>query len=65
MPTFQTIPSRGMKTHDAAKYVGVSVNTFKKLIKLGLVPAPIKFPGLDRNIYDRLALDEAMSTRSS
>jgi hypothetical protein len=64
MPTFQTLPPRGMKTRDAAKYVGVSVNTFRKLIKLGLMPVPIKFPGIDRNIHDRIALDAAMSARA-
>jgi hypothetical protein len=39
-------------------------NTFKKLVRLGLAPAPLKLPGLDRNIYDRIALDAAMSARA-
>jgi predicted site-specific integrase-resolvase len=57
-----TIPlPRGMKPRDAARYVGVSMNTFQKLIKQGLLPAPIKFPGLDRNIHDRQALDAAIT----
>ena len=50
-----------MKPRDAARYVGVSMNTFQKLIKQGLLPAPIKFPGLDRNIHDRQALDAAIT----
>jgi hypothetical protein len=62
MPKYQDIPARGMKTRDAAKYLGVSVNTLQKLIKLGHVPPPVKFPGLDRNFHDRFALDAAMSS---
>jgi hypothetical protein len=65
MSKIQTTPARGMKTRDAAKYVGVSVNTFQKLIRLGLVPAPIKFPGLDRNIHDRVALNAAITARAA
>jgi hypothetical protein len=56
--------SRGMKTRDAAKYLGVSVNTLKKLIWIGVVPAPVRLPGLDRNIHDRFALDAVMSARA-
>jgi hypothetical protein len=56
-----TIPPRGLNIRQAAAYWGVSPGTFKKLARLGLAPAPLKLPGLDRNIYDRLALDAAMS----
>ena len=55
------IPSRGLNIRQAASYRGVSPNTFKKLVRLGLAPAPLKLPGLDRNIYDRIALDAAMT----
>jgi hypothetical protein len=58
------IPSRGLNIRQAAAYFGVSPNTFKKLVRLGLAPAPLKLPGLDRNIYDRQALDDAMSARA-
>jgi hypothetical protein len=67
MPEFKspsTIPSRGPNTRQAASYWGVLANTFKKLVRLGLAPAPLKLPGLDRNIYDRIALDAAMSARA-
>jgi hypothetical protein len=64
MPMNQTTPPRGMKTRDAAKHLGVSVNTLQKMIKLGLVPPPVKFPGLDRNFHDRFALDAVISARS-
>jgi predicted site-specific integrase-resolvase len=62
MPIIQTSPPRGMKTRDAAKYLGVSVNTLQKLIRLGYVPPPVRLPGLDRNIHDRFALDAVMSS---
>jgi hypothetical protein len=54
------IPPRGLNIRQAAAYWGVSPNTFKKLIRLGLAPAPLRLPGLDRNVFDRLELDRAM-----
>jgi hypothetical protein len=68
MPVFKspsTIPSRGLNIRQASAYWGVSPNTFRKLVRLGLAPAPLKLPGLDRNIYDRAALDAAMSARAA
>jgi len=59
-----TIPPRGLNIRQAAAYWGVSPNTFKKLVRLGLAPQPLRLPGLDRNIYDRQALDEAMTSRA-
>lgn len=64
MTNIEMTPARGLKTRDAAKYVGVSVNTFRKLITLGQLPAPIKFQGLNRNIHDRVELDAAMSAQA-
>jgi hypothetical protein len=64
MPIIQTSPSRGMKTRDAAKYLGVLVNTLQKLIRLGFVPPPVRLPGLDRNIHDRFALEAVISSRA-
>jgi hypothetical protein len=55
-----SIPPRGLNIRDASAYWGVSPGTFKKLVALGLAPAPLKLPGLDRNIFDRLELDRAM-----
>ena len=54
------IPPRGMNIRQAAAYWGVSAGTFKKLVALGIAPSPLKLPGLDRNVYDRLELDRAM-----
>ena len=58
-----TILPRGLNIRQASAYWGVSPNTFRKLVRLGLAPA-LKLPGLDRNVYDRLALDAAMSARA-
>jgi hypothetical protein len=60
-----TVVPRGLNVRQAAVYWRVSPNTFKKLVRLGLAPAPLKLPGLDRNVYDRQALDAAMSARAA
>ena len=54
------IEPRGLSISEASAYWGVSLGTFKKLVRLGLAPAPLRLPGLDRNVFDRLALDRAM-----
>jgi hypothetical protein len=60
----QSLPSiqpRGLSITQAATYVGVSPNTLKKMVRLNLMPAPLKMPGMGRNVYDKLALDAAIS----
>jgi excisionase family DNA binding protein len=47
----------------AAAPLGVSYNTFRKLIREGDAPAPIDL-GLGRSIFDRTALDAALEARS-
>ena len=54
------ITPRGLNIRQAAAYWGVSPGTFKKLVRRGLAPAPLKLPGLDRNVFDRFELDRAM-----
>jgi hypothetical protein len=61
IPALATIPPRGLSIRQASAYWDVSPNTFKKLVRLGLAPGPLRLPGLDRNIYDRIAFDAAMS----
>jgi hypothetical protein len=51
---------RGLNITQAAHYWGVSPGTFKKLVRLGIAPQPLKLPGLDRNVFDKLELDRAM-----
>ena len=55
-----SIAPRGLNIRQASAYLGVSPGTFKKLVRLGLAPAPLKLPGLDRNVFDRFELDRAM-----
>jgi hypothetical protein len=55
-----SITPRGLNIRQASAYLGVSPGTFKKLVRLGLAPAPLKLPGLDRNVFDRFELDRAM-----
>jgi hypothetical protein len=54
------ITPRGLNIRQASAYLGVSPGTFKKLVRLGLAPPPLKLPGCDRNIFDKVALDRAM-----
>jgi AraC-like DNA-binding protein len=54
------IEPRGLSISQASAYWGVSPGTFKKLVRLGLAPSPLKLPGLDRNVFDRFELDRAM-----
>jgi hypothetical protein len=65
IPALATIPPRGLNIRQAAAYWGVFPGTFRKLIRLGLAPEPLKLPGLDRNIFDLQALVAAMSARAS
>jgi hypothetical protein len=57
----QAIVQRGLNIRQAASYWGVSPGTFRKLVRVGFAPEPLNLPGLDRNIYDKQALDDAMS----
>ena len=58
-----SLPPRGLSEDQAAELWGVCRNTFKKLVKLGIAPGPIDIAGFERNIYDRLAQDAAISAR--
>jgi hypothetical protein len=64
LPPSVTITPRGLTLRQAAAYWGVSYNTFRKLIDLGIVPKPMNMPGLGRLMFDRLALDAAMDAAS-
>jgi hypothetical protein len=54
---------RGLSERQAASYWGVSAGTFKKMVRLGIAPAPMELPGIDRVIYDRNDLDVAISAQ--
>jgi hypothetical protein len=53
--------SRGMTTRQAAAFWGVHYHTFRKLVRLGVVPGPIKLPGLARPIFDREQQEDAFN----
>jgi hypothetical protein len=55
------MPARGLSIREAAKYMGVSPGTFRKLFRLGIAPAPMNLPQVNRNVYDREAIDRAMT----
>jgi hypothetical protein len=55
------VAPRGFNVRQAAEYWGCSVGTFKKLVRIGIAPPPLKLGGLERNIYDRVQLDEALA----
>ena len=52
---------RGMNVISAAKYMGVSAGTFRKLVRLGIAAQPMHIPEVNRNVYDRQAIDRAMT----
>ena len=49
-----------MSLKQAAAYWGVSPNTYKKFVRDGVVPPPIRLGNKGKQIFDRLALDAAM-----
>jgi hypothetical protein len=53
-----------MTFRQAAVYWGVSYNTFKKLVRLGVAPGPVNIPELGRLLFDRKQQDAAISARS-
>ena len=55
---------RGMSVINAARYWGVSPGTFRELVRLGIAPQPMRLPRVNRNIYDRDAIDAAISARA-
>lgn len=54
MTQAQIIP-RGLSRLDASKYIGVSPVTFDKLVRDGIIAAPVKLRG--RKVYDRFKID--------
>jgi hypothetical protein len=58
-----TMPApRGMNVIAAAKYMGVSAGTFRKLVRLGIAQQPMNIPEVNRNVYDREAIDQVMTS---
>ena len=55
---------RFISEDQAAKYWGTCTNTFRKFVRDGVAPPPIKIPGFRNNLCDRLAQDAAMDRLS-
>jgi hypothetical protein len=58
------IQPRGLTVTQTAQYWGVSPNTFKKLVRAGHAPGPIKLPGIERQIFDLRQQEAAMDKYS-
>jgi excisionase family DNA binding protein len=59
------VPPRALTIRQAAEYWGISPNTFRKLVRQGIAPGPIKLPGLGRLLFDREQQDRAIDALSS
>jgi hypothetical protein len=55
-----SLPRRGLRRADAAKYCGLTASGFQSWISRGLLPGPI--PGTHR--WDRKAIDKALDKMS-
>ena len=54
------IPARGLTLRQAASYWGVSYNTFRKMVRLGVAPPPLHIPELGRDLFDKEQQDQAI-----
>lgn len=53
---------RGLSRVEAAGYIGISPNTFDRMIKEGTMPAPVEI--YSRKVWDVRAIDLAMNALS-
>jgi excisionase family DNA binding protein len=59
-PLPETIAPRGLSIDQTAEYLGVCKSIVKRLIRTGVI-TPIRFPGINRAIIDKRALDATMT----
>lgn len=52
-----SLPPRGLCRAEAAAYLGISPNTFDRMVEDGRMPGPKRINS--RKVWDRLALDVA------
>lgn len=50
------VEPRGLTKKEAAKYLGLSESSLEKIVSKGRL-RPIKYPGIQRYFFDRMALD--------
>ena len=55
---------RGLTVVQAARYMGVSAGTFRKLVRLGIMPPPLNIPEIERNVFDRVQIDASIEARA-
>jgi hypothetical protein len=58
-----SIAPRGLSINQAAAYWGISPGTFKKLVREGKAPAPIRLCTKGKQIFDKVTMDRAMDAR--
>ncbi|MGE8131600.1 hypothetical protein ACQKQD_32035 [Methylobacterium sp. NPDC080182] len=58
----EVVPRRGLSRIEAARYVGISITTFDKLVREGKMPEPFRIGS--RTIYDLRKLDAAFDVLS-
>ncbi len=58
------LPPRFLSRRQAAELAGIGTGTFDALIEAGFMPAAVAIPGHRRKVWDRHALDAAMSRLS-
>ena len=57
----QILPRRRLLPRpEAAAYCGVSLPTFDDLLRRGLVPKPLRWPGVEKMLFDERQLNEAI-----
>jgi hypothetical protein len=55
-----SIQPRAFNLRQAAAYWGVSPNTFRKFVRLGIAPPPLHIPELGRDLFDIQQQDQAI-----
>lgn len=59
----KTLPPRVLSRGQAAKYLGLGISTFDRLVEAGLMPKPLKLP-MRKVLWDRRAIDHALDRLS-
>jgi hypothetical protein len=54
---------RGLNLRQTAALWGVSPNTFRKFLRLGIAPPPLRIPELGRDLFDLEQHEKAIRAR--
>jgi hypothetical protein len=55
-----SVRPRAFNLRQAAAFWGVSANTFRKFVRLGIAPPPLYIPELGRDLFDIQQQDQAI-----